>query len=330
MTPGKKTFTVGGETVELPASFTPRVLGMIGFVVLLIIIFAGSVYQIDPEEVGIILRFGKYVRTTDPGLHMKMPFGIEQLKHVPIQRQLKMEFGFRTTRAGIRSQYQKSAITEKESIMLTGDLNVAVVEWIVQYKIKDPYKYLFKLRDPESTFRFMTEAVMRTVIGDNSVDEVITIGRSRIANEAKISLQELCDKYEIGIEVNQLIFQDVNPPDNVKASFNEVNEALQEKERKINEAFTDYNQVIPLATGQALQVVEEAEGYALERVNQAQGDAKRFRSIYKEYARAPIVTKKRLYLETMRDILPKVRRKVFLDDSQKNLLPLLNLAQEVK
>jgi len=298
-------------------------------VIALILIF-GSVYQISPEEIGVILRFGKFVRTTDPGLHFKLPLGIEKLTKVPVQRQLKEEFGFRTARAGIRTEYRVTPDTVRESVMLTGDLNVGVVEWIVQYKIKDAYNYLFKIRDATSTFRYMNEAVVRKIVGDNSVDEVITVGRARIALEAKEELQKLCDLYEIGIEVNQLIFQDVNPPDPVKPAFNEVNESLQEKERKINEAWSEYNAEIPMATGVAEQTIRGAEGYATERVNMAEGDANRFRAIYKEYSRAPLVTRKRLYLETINDILPKLAKKIIFDEKLKNFLPLLNLGEEVK
>jgi len=235
----------------------------IGIVAVVALILLGSsFYQIAPEEVGVILRLGKFVRTTDPGLHLKLPFGIETLDKVPVQRQIKMEFGFRTTEAGINTQYQVTTNFKNEAVMLTGDLNVVVAEWIVQYKIKDAYNYLFKIRDVDSTFRFMNEAVVRKIVGDNSVDEVITIGRSRIALEAKESrialeakeeLQTLCDLYEIGIEVNQLIFQNVDPPDAVKPSFNEVNESQQEKERKVNEAWSEYNQEVPKARGVAAQ-----------------------------------------------------------------------------
>lgn len=301
----------------------------IAAVILLILLF-GSIYQISPEQIGVILRFGKFVRTTNPGLHFKLPLGIEKLTKVPVQSQLKMEFGFRTTRPGVRTEYAITPEAAKEALMLTGDLNVVVVEWIVQYKIKNPYNYLFKIRDVGSTFRYMNEAVIRKIVGDNSVDEVITIGRARIANEAKEELQELCDLYEIGIEVNQLVFQDVNPPDPVKPSFNEVNEALQEKERKINEAWAEYNQEIPKAKGEANQMIRAAEGYATERVNRAEGDANRFQAIYKEYARAPLVTRKRLYLETINNILPKINKKIIFDEKQKNILPLLNLGEEVK
>ena len=314
--------------IKLP-KIKPVVVKLAVVGILILILLFSSIYQIGPEEMGVILRFGKFKRTTDPGLHIMVPF-IENLTKVPVQRQLKMEFGFRTTRPGIRTEYRASPETARESVMLTGDLNVVVVEWIVQYKIKDAYKFLFKIRDPEATFRYMNEAVVRRIVGDSSVDEVITVGRARIAIEAREELQVLCDLYEIGIEVNQLIFQDVNPPDPVKPSFNEVNESLQEKERKINEAYAEYNEVIPRSRGEAEQMISAAEGYAMERVNNAHGDANRFVAIYKEYVRAPSVTRRRLYLETINAILPKISRKIILDEKQKNILPLLNLGEEVK
>ncbi|RLE06641.1 MAG: FtsH protease activity modulator HflK [Candidatus Aminicenantes bacterium] len=315
--------------LKLPR-LNPRIIKYVLLGVVILILLIGSIYQIRPEEVGVILRFGKFIRTTDPGLHFKLPLGIEKLIKVPVQRQLKMEFGFRTRKAGIRSEYAVTPDALKEAVMLTGDLNVAVVEWIVQYKIKNPYNYLFKIRDVDSTFRYMNEAVVRKVVGDHSVDEVITIGRAKIALQAKEELQKLCDDYEIGLEISQLIFQDVNPPDQVKPSFNEVNEALQEKERKINEAWAEYNQEIPKAKGEAEQTIRKAEGYAMERVNRAQGEAQRFKAIYREYARAPLVTRKRLYLEAIEEILPKIKRKIIIDELQKNMMPLFNFSQEVK
>ena len=311
---------------KIPMKFI--LYGAIALVVILLL--WGSFYQISPDEMGVIQRFGKFVRTTDPGLHFKLPLGIEVLTKVPVQQQLKQEFGFRTTSPGIHSEYANPADAQKEAVMLTGDLNVLNVEWIVQYKIKDPYKYLFKMREAQSTFRDMNEAVVRRVIGDNSVDEVLTTGRDRLAHEAREALQNLCNIYEIGIEISQLIFQDINPPDPVKPSFNEVNESLQEKERKINEAWAEYNNEIPKASGVAEQAILGAEGYATERVNNSKGDASRFISVYQEYARAPLVTRKRLYLETLNDVLQKIGKKIIMDGQQKNLLPLLNLNEEVK
>jgi len=315
--------------LKLP-KIKPGVIKIAVVAVVVLIILFGSFYTVSPEEIGVILRLGKFVRTTDPGLHLKIPFGIETLTKVPVQRQLKLEFGFRTTEPGIRTQYRVTPETIREAVMLTGDLNVAVVEWIVQYKIKDAYNYLFKVRSVEETFRYMNEAVVRKYVGDNSVDEIITVGRARIASECQEELQKLCDIYEVGIDVNQLIFQDVNPPDPVKPSFNEVNESLQEKERKINEAWAEYNQIIPRASGEAEQTIRAAEGYATERVNMAKGDSNRFVAIYREYARAPLVTRKRLYLETINEILPKISKKIIFDEKMKNILPLLNLREEVK
>jgi membrane protease subunit HflK len=214
--------------------------------------------------------------------------------------------------------------------MLTGDLNVAEVEWIVQYRIKEPRQYLFHVRDVQGTFRDMAQAAMRQVVGDHSVDEVLTIGREAIAQKAKDELQRLCDLYGIGIEVQQLVLQDVNPPDPVKPAFNEVNQAIQEKERAINDAWAEYNRAVPLAKGQAEQMARAAEGYAVERVNNAEGDARRFEALLAEYQRAPAVTRRRLYLETLSQVLPKTGRKIILDDKAKGILPLLNLPGEAK
>jgi membrane protease subunit HflK len=311
---------------KLPRGTGWIILGVLAAVVILF----GSFYQVAPDEMGVIQRFGKFVRTSEPGLHLKLPLGIETLTKVPVQQQLKQEFGFRTTTPGVRSEYAITPDTQKEAVMLTGDLNVLNVEWIVQYKIKDPYKYLFKMREAEATFRDMNEAVVRRVIGDNSVDEVLTIGRDRLAHESREALQNLCNLYEIGIDVSQLIFQDINPPEPVKPSFNEVNESLQEKEKKINEAWAEYNNEIPKATGVAEQTIRGAEGYATERVNNSRGDASRFTAVYQEYARAPLVTRARLYLETMNDVMQKIGKKVIIDGQLKNLMPLLSLSDEVK
>ena len=300
--------------------------------VMLLLLFT-AYYQVEPDEVGVVQRFGRYDRTTGPGPHLKLPFGVEIVTKVPVQRQLKMEYGFRTAHAAVRSTFEPaSPETQGESVMLTGDLNVAVVEWIVQFRIKDPRAFLFNVRDVPQTFHLMTEAAMRQVVGDHSVDEVLTIGREAIALSAKEELQKLCDRYQIGIEVQQLVLQDVNPPDAVKPAFNEVYQAIQEKERAINEAWSDYNKAVPLAKGQAEQAVRAAEGYALERVNNAEGDAKRFTALYEEYKKAPAVTRKRLYLETIAVVLPKLGKKFIVDEKARGLIPLLQLddRKEVK
>ncbi len=326
----------GGKRIELPPMpRIPRIprgvaLLVLGVAAALLLIVTGY-YQVEPDEVAVIQRFGKFVRTTEPGPHIKVPFGVEQITKVPVQRQLKMEFGFRTARAAAQTTYAPSTPqTVAESQMLTGDLNVAVVEWIVQYRIKDPKAFLFRVRDVPETFRYMSEAAMRQVVGDHSVDEVLTIGREAIALLAKAELQRLCELYGIGIEVQQLVLQDVNPPSPVKPAFNEVNQAIQEKERAINDAWADYNKVVPRAKGEAEQAIRAAEGYALERVNNAEGDAKRFEALHEEYRKAPAVTRLRIYLETLSAILPKVGRKLILDESARGILPLLQLGGEQK
>jgi membrane protease subunit HflK len=279
-----------------------------------------SYYQVEPDEVGVVRRFGRYVGTTNPGPHFRLPFGVERVQKVPVQRQLKMEFGF-------RSDGGRTAASElgRESLMLTGDLNVAVVEWIVQYKIKDPYAFLFKVRNVDETLRSLSEAAVRIVVGDHSVNEVLTTGRQKVATEAKDVLQALADRYDAGVDVQQLVLQDVNPPDPVKPSFNEVNQAIQEKERAINEAQAELNKAIPRARGEAEQAIRAAEGYAIERVNRARGEAERFTAIHAEYRRNPDVTRRRLYLEAVSDVLPRVGQKVIIDDRAKGMTPILRM-----
>jgi membrane protease subunit HflK len=300
--------------------------GVIGLIIIIFIF--SSFFTISPEEVGVILRFGKYNRTVNPGLNFKIPLGIETLDKVPVQRQLKQEFGFRTEKAGIRTSYTMDSYLD-ESLMLTGDLNAAVVEWIVQYRIKDPYKFLFKVRNATQTFRDITEAVMREIVGDRTVNEVLTIGRQEISLTVLNKLQDLCDAYETGINVDQVVLQDVNPPDRVKPSFNEVNEAQQEREKLINQARSEYNKVIPRAKGEAEQMIQQAEGYASERVNEAKGETARFNALFEEYRKAKEVTRQRIYLETLNKVLPKVGKKLIVDEDVKGLIPLLDLKKEV-
>lgn len=294
-------------------------------VIILLLGFMFSLwFTVAPEEVGVVLRFGKYVRTMDPGLNFKLPLGIERVYKVPVERQLKLEFGFRTTSPGVRTRYTATSYDE-ESLMLTGDLNAAEVEWIVQFRIDDPYKFLFRVRNAEQTFRDINEAVMREVVGDRTVDEVLTVGRQEVANTVTVMLQELCDQYELGIKVEQVVLQDVNPPEPVKPAFNEVNEAQQEREKLINQARSEYNKVIPKAKGEAARTIEEARGYALERVNNAGGESAKFNSIFREYTKAKDVTRQRIYLETMDDIMQKVGRKLITDEDATGILPLFQL-----
>jgi len=309
-----------------------RLVLMIIGVAIVVFGLISSYYQVEPDEVALVTRFGRFVRTTNPGPHVKIPFGIERVQKVPVQQQLKQEFGFRTVRAGIQSTYRKDEKTVDEALMLTGDLNVATVQWIVQYKISDPYKYLFKLRDVEDTFRLMAEASMRTVVGDHSVTELLTVGREAIAAKAKELLSNMCKRYDNGIAVQQLVLQDVDPPESVKPSFNAVNQAIQERERAINEAWAEYNQEIPRARGLAEQKVEAAEGYAVDRVNRAKGDAQRFIALEAEYRKAPEVTRSRIYLETLAAVLPNAGKKLIFDEKAKGILPMFPLGtiQEVK
>lgn len=285
----------------------------------------GSIfYQVDQDEAGVVQRFGKYVRTTQPGLHMRIPFGIETVTRVKILHVFKEEFGYRTSYPGVRSVYENRQNTE-ESLMLTGDLNVAIVEWIVQYSIKDPVKYAFNIRDPRETLRNMSEAVMRLVIGDHTISEVLTSGRESIQHDAMVKLQEVLDSYESGIDVRNVILQEVVPPNQVKPSFNEVNQARQEKERLINQAWAQYNTIIPKAKGEAEQQIRAAEGYATERVNKAKGDAGRFDLTFEAYQKFPAVTRRRLYLEMVEKVYPHLQDKLLIDKDQRGILPLLNL-----
>ena len=297
---------------------------VIGFVLLLVVF--SSVKTVGPEEEGIVLFFGKYNRTVYPGLNFIAPLGIESMRKIPVQRQLKQEFGFRTTTAGRQSEYSKGPYVD-ESLMLTGDLNLSDVEWVVQYRISNSYNYLFKVRDADQTLRDMTEAIMRKVVGDRTVNEVLTVGRQEVASTVEVLLQEMCEEYENGIRIDQVVLQDVNPPEPVKPSFNEVNEAQQMRETLLNQAEAEYNRVIPRARGEALETIQLAEAYLFNRVNIAKGEANRFTSVFEEYIKAPQVTRKRLYLETMERVLPKLGNKIIVDESGQNVLPLLNINQ---
>jgi len=292
-------------------------------VVILIILTFSTFFQVETEEVAVITRFGKYMRTLEPGLNIKFPI-IEKAIKVPIERQQKLEFGFRTLKAGINTQYTRSG-TIDESLMLTGDLNLADVEWVVQYRIEDPFNYLFKVRNPETTLRDIAESSMRQIVGDRTVNEVLTVGRTEIASAMEELTQEICREYSLGIKIDQVVLQDVNPPDEVKDAFNAVNEAQQEKETLINKAKSEYNKVIPKASGQAEETIQKAEGYATERVNNALGEVARFNDIYREYVKAPEITKRRIYLETLQDVIPKLGNKVITDTKGTQALPLLQM-----
>ena len=299
------------------------------FAILAIVILAGlatSFYTVDADEIAVVLMFGKSVRQAEPGLHFKLPLGIERAINVPVRKVFKEEFGFRTLRAGVRTQYDTRDFAE-ESLLLTGDLSIADVEWVVQYKIKDPKSFLFSVRNPQRALRDLSESVVSRIVGDRTVTEVLTVGRIEIAAEVEQHLQQLLDLYQTGLDVATVTLQDVNPPEAVKAAFNAVNEAKQEKERLINEAWRDYNQSVPKSKGLAAQQISEAQGYALKRVNEAQGDADRFKAIRSEYQKAKEVTRRRLYLEAMREVLPQVKEIYVIDGKANAPIPLLQLSE---
>ncbi len=293
---------------------------------LILVCLATSFYTVEADEIAVVLLFGKSVRQSEPGLHFKLPLGIEKAINVPVRKVFKEEFGFRTRKAGVRTQYDTRDYPE-ESLLLTGDLSIADVEWVVQYKIKDPQKFLFFVRNPQRALRDLSESVMSRVIGDHTVTEVLTIGRIEIAGKVEQHLQTLLDLYETGLDVTTVTLQDVNPPEKVKSAFNAVNEAKQEKERLINEAWRDYNQSVPKSKGLAQQQISEAQGYALKRVNQAQGDADKFNAIRTEYQKAKEVTRQRLYLEAMQEVLPKVKEIYIIDDKANTPIPILQLKE---
>jgi len=322
--------SLGPEDVAGPARPIPDVKKYVGpgiVVIFIIVLVATSLYSVAADEVAVIRRFGKHVRTTEPGLHGKLPFGVERATKVKVKYVFKDEFGFRTLRPGVKTVRAPRKYPE-ESLMLSGDLNGLVVEWIVQYKLTDPVKVLFNVRNPGLTVRAISEAVMRQVVGDHSVTEVLTTRKVEVNAEVQQRLQEILDSYDSGIQVVTVKLQDVNPPDKVKPAFNEVNEAKQERERIINEAYEAYNKVIPRAKGEAEKTIAEAEGYAVNRVNRAKGDAQRFLATWEEYKDAKEVTRRRLYLETLGEVLPRAGGKYILDPSQGGILPLLRLGEE--
>ena len=298
---------------------------LILLIFILLFFSTSTFYTVAVDEVGVIQRFGKYVRTTQPGLNFKLPSGIEKVTKVKVRRVYKEEFGFRTVRRDVQTRAISGGENKNVSLMLTGDLNVALVPWIVQYRIKDPYKFLFKVHKVDKLLIDMSEAAMRLVVGDRSINEVIS-KREEIAVEARNVLQAEMDRAESGINIVTIEMKKTNVPGPVQPSFNEVNQATQEKEKMIYQAREDYNKAIPAALGEAERTIKAAEGYALDRVNRAKGDASRFKSVYAEYAKAKDVTKRRLYLEMMSQVFPKIGNKYIIDADQKNFLPLLNLA----
>jgi len=304
-------------------------------IIVLVVLGLGAIgawtayYTVPSDSVAVVQRFGKYVMNVPPGLHFKLPLGIDSATIVPVKRQLKQEFGFTTPGAADLYQSPRPRDGKRETEMVTGDLNAALVEWVVQYRISDPVKFLFEVREPSETLRYVSESVMREVVGDRTVDEVITIGRQEIESEALTKMQELSTKYEMGFSIDQVQLKNINPPQPVQESFNEVNQAQQEKEKLINEARRDYNKVVPLAEGEKDQRIREADGYRLKRINEAEGDVARFSALLAEYTKAPEVTRRRIYIETLQDVLPSIRSKIIVDAQIRSILPMLNLDSQM-
>ena len=295
--------------------------------IVVVILFWSAWFTVQPEETGIVQRFGKVMRTAGPGLHFKLPFGVEKVRLLPTARVLKEEFGFRTvsTASDEKTLYDTRSAYNDESLMLTGDLNVIDVQWIVQYRIEDPIRYLFQVRDTPKTIRDTSEAVMRRAVGNRLGSDVLTTGRVAVSSEARDEIQKILTAYASGVRLVTVELQDVTPPDTVKPAFNEVNESRQDKERTINTAQEQANREIPKARGVATQRISEAEGYALERVNRAEGEANRFEAILDEYQSAPKVTRRRLYLEAMTDLLAEMKALYIVDQDQKAMVPWLPL-----
>jgi membrane protease subunit HflK len=304
--------------------FGPRFMVPVLLIIVVLLFLWSSWYTVQPEETAVVQRFGRVQRSTGPGLHFKMPLGIETVQRVPTARVLKEEFGFRTQTAGRQTQY-KGGDYSAESLMLTGDLNVIDVQWIVQFRVENPVLYLFKVREQQETFRAITEAVMRRVVGNRVGSDVLTVGRVAVASEVKDEMQKILSDYETGVRLITVELQDVTPPDAVKPAYNEVNEARQDLERMVNQAQEQANKVIPRAAGEAKQAVAEAQGYATERVNQARGEAARFTSVLTEYQRVPDVTRRRLYLEAMSEVLSDAKTVYIVDSEQRALIPWLSL-----
>jgi membrane protease subunit HflK len=305
----------------------PFVIVAIFCLALLIPMVVTSFYTVEPDEEAVVLRFGRYTQTTEPGLHFKLPLGVDRAIKVKTKLILQQEFGFRTEDVrGDRTTYQDKG-HDKESLMLTGDLNVADVEWITQFQISDAKKFLFHTGAPIRNIRDISEAVMRRVVGDRLVTDVLTVGRTEIATEAMELIQEIVDQYDMGIRVVSIKLQDVNPPDAVKPSFNDVNAAKQEQEQAINQAEKYYNEVIPAARGKAEEQIARAKGYATALLNRAEGDAERFRLVLREYRRAPRVTRERLYLETMEKVFENLEGVTLVDEGVKGLLPIFDSLQ---
>lgn len=305
----------------------PPPLGIIVLTLAALVGLFTAYYTVPAESEGVVLRFGRHISNVPPGLHFKLPFGIDEVIKVPIQRQLKLEFGMMQPTETVTNPDQRGAEPVKERSMVTGDLNAALVEWVVQYRITQPETYLFEVRGPGQTLRDLSESVMREVIGDRTVDEIITTGRQEIEETSLNRLRELATRYHLGVTVNQVQLKNIDPPVPVQPSFNEVNRAQQDKENAINLANGEYNKAVPRARGEADQSIRTAEGYRFTRINEAEGNTAAFGAVLDEFVKAPEVTRTRLYMETLGEVLPKVRQGIIVDESVQQILPMLPFTQ---
>lgn len=312
-----------GTFVRPQLNFSPKWLVIVPIAIFIVAGLFSSFYTVSPESVAVVQRFGKFKEIAEPGLHFKLPYTIDTATIVPIRRQLKLEFGFSSPNATNPDQYGSEPDLERD--MVTGDLNAAQVEWILQYSISSPKDYLFNSREPGPTLRDLTESVVCQVIGDRTVDEVLTIGRTDIETESLSRLKTILETLRMGVSAEQIQLKNVHPPPRVQTAFEEVNRAQQERETLINQANGEYNQVIPKAKGMADQSISGAEGFAIQRINEAEGDVARFKELLIQYDKAPAITKRRLYLETMNQVLPQIGSKIIIDEDAKQFLPLMNL-----
>lgn len=315
-----------GRTRPTPRLNPNTVIAILVFIVIFVMLLT-SVFIVDQTEQSVVLRFGKFNRLAEPGLHFKMPFGIERKFNVPTQVVLKEEFGFRTERAGVTTIY--SALDYPgESVMLTGDLNIVDVEWIIQYRIMEPFKWLFKVEDQTKTIRDISQSVINLLVGDRAIFDVIGAEREHIQMEGQRMMNVLFDKYDLGIRVTTVKLQNIVPPKgDVQSAFEDVNKAIQDRSRLINEGKQAYNEAIPKAKGEAERVIQEAEGYAIERINEAEGDVARFVKVLEEFNRNPQVTRTRLYFEMFEDVFQEGEKTDLLDRNLKNFIPFKSLSE---
>lgn len=314
---------------DIPLGSIKRFIPPLLIIIFVIITGYTAFYTVKANEEAVVLRFGRYIETVGPGLHTKVPYGIDRVLKGEVKRIYNEEFGFRTEQRGFSSMVDyEYPEAKEEKLMLTGDLNCAEVHWVIRYKIKALEEYFFNVRDVRETIRGVSQAVMRTLIGDRSIDEVLTIGRTEIEQKAKEDLQRILDSYKCGIDIQTVLLKGVDPPEPVKDAFNAVNQAIQIRDKIINDAEGQKNKILPAAEGKKEQVIKEAEGYRIRRVNEATGDVRAFLAIYEEYKKAEDVTRRRLFLETMAKVIPKCEKLYLIDKEVKGFLPILGLGEE--